>query len=204
MSLKLSDGLTPKQQRFVEEYLIDLNATQAAIRAGYSAKTAHAAGSRLLTNVKVKPVIRAAMDERAKRLEISADNVLKELARIGFADIRDLVEWDEEHVGFRPSEQLTDDQAAVVSEVLAETKRFTDSKGNTETTIKLKLKTYDKLAALRDLGRHLKLFTDQVEHAVTGGVLVVPGSVEPGEWEKVVREQQNQLSALASQRGSRV
>ncbi len=204
MSLKLSDSLTPKQQRFVEEYLIDLNATQAAIRAGYSEKTARSAGSRLLTNVNIKPVIQAAMDARAKRLEISADNVLKELARIGFTDIRDLVAWDEEHVGFRPSGQLTDDQAAVVSEVFSEAHSFTDKAGNVHKTLKLRLKTYDKLAALRDIGRHLKLFTDNVEHAVTGGVLVVPGSVEPGEWEKVVREQQNQLSALASQRGSRV
>ncbi len=200
----MATSLTRKQQRFVEEYLIDLNATQAAIRAGYSAKTAHAAGSRLLTNVKVKPVIRAAMDERAKRLEISADNVLKELARIGFADIRDLVAWDEEHVGFRPSAQLTDEQAAVISEVFSEAHSSNDKDGNVHKTLKLRLKTYDKLAALRDIGRHLKLFTDNVEHAVTGGVLVVPGSVEPGEWEKVVREQQNQLSALASQSGSRV
>ena len=194
-SARMNDVLTRKQRRFVDEYLVDLNATQAAIRAGYSAKTANSAGSRLLTNVKVKPVIQAAMDERAKRLEISADNVLKELARIGFADIRDLVAWDEEHVGFRPSEQLTDDQAAVISEVLAETKRFTDNEGNTETTIKLRLKTYDKLAALRDIGRHLKLFTDQVEHDAKGGVLVVPLAPTDEEWSKRAREHQNRLTA---------
>ena len=200
---RMNNSLTPKRRRFVDEYLVDLNATQAAIRAGYSPKTARSAGSRLLTNVNIKPVIQAAMDARAKRLEISADNVLKELARIGFADIRDLVAWDEEHVRFRPSGQLTDDQAAAISEVLAETKRFTDNQGNTETTIKLKLKTHDKLAALRDIGRHLKLFTDQVEHQVTGGVLVVPLAPTEEEWSKGARDHQNRLTASASGNGNR-
>ncbi len=192
----MATSLTQKQCAFVDEYLVDLNGTQAAIRAGYSAKTAHVTACRLLKNVKVKPVIQASMDARAKRLEISADNVLRELARIGFADIRDLVEWDEEHVGFRPSEQLSDDQAAVISEVLAETKRFTDTDGTVRTTLKLKLKTYDKLAALRDLGRHLKLFTDQVEHDVRGGVLVVPQPVTDEEWSKGARDHQNRLTEV--------
>lgn len=190
----MATSLTQKQCAFVDEYLVDLNGTQAAIRAGYSAKTAHVTACRLLKNVKVKPVIQASMDARAKRLEISADNVLRELARIGFADIRDLVGWDEEHVWYRPSGQLTDEQAAVVSEVFSEAHSFTDTDGTVRTTLKLKLKTYDKLAALRDLGRHLKLFTDQVEHDVKGGVLVVPQSVTDEEWSKGARDHQNRLT----------
>lgn len=68
--------MTPKQECFVREYLIDLNATQAAIRAGYSAKTAEVQGSRLLSNAKVAGAVQAAMDARSERTEITSDYVL--------------------------------------------------------------------------------------------------------------------------------
>ena len=68
--------MTPKQKTFVDEYLIDLNATQAAIRAGYSEATARSQGQRLLTNVDVAKAIQVAMDERSDRTEITADYVL--------------------------------------------------------------------------------------------------------------------------------
>lgn len=84
--------LTEKQQRFVEEYLIDLNATQAAIRAGYSAKTADQQGSRMLANVKVQQAISVAMAERSKRTGINQDRVVLELARIAFVKMTDLVD----------------------------------------------------------------------------------------------------------------
>ncbi len=74
--------LTPKQQRFVEEYLVDLNATQAAIRAGYSAKSAHVEGSRLLTNAKVAAAISAAKRERSEATKIDAEYVLRKLHQI--------------------------------------------------------------------------------------------------------------------------
>lgn len=70
-------ALTAKQQAFVREYLIDLNATQAASKVGYSAKTAKQQGSRLLTNVDVLKAIQEAMDARAQRTEITADYVLE-------------------------------------------------------------------------------------------------------------------------------
>ena len=71
--------LTPKQQRFVDEYLVDLNATQAAIRAGYSAKTAGSIGQRLLTKVEIQAELAAAMAARGERTEITADYVLRRL-----------------------------------------------------------------------------------------------------------------------------
>ncbi|WP_375183503.1 terminase small subunit, partial [Marinobacter sp.] len=70
-------NLTPRQQRFVDEYLIDLNATQAATRAGYSAKTAASQGERLLRNVDVAAAIAAAKKARTERTEVDADYVLK-------------------------------------------------------------------------------------------------------------------------------
>lgn len=83
-------ALTPKQSRFVEEYLIDLNATQAAIRAGYSAKTAKQQGGRLLTNVDVSAALVAAKTGRAERTKIDADWLLSRLAEEADADLADL------------------------------------------------------------------------------------------------------------------
>ncbi|MCF5397124.1 terminase small subunit, partial [Pseudomonas syringae] len=91
-------ALTAKQQRFVDEYLIDLNATQAATRAGYSKKTANEQGSRLLANVSVSAAIRQGMNARSGRVEITQDMVIKELAKIGFSDIRKVVRWGETQV----------------------------------------------------------------------------------------------------------
>lgn len=85
--------LTDKQAMFVAEYLIDLNATQAAIRAGYSKHTAMQQGARLLLNVEVAAAIQAAMDARAKRTEIDADWVLKRLVKIVEADPHELVQY---------------------------------------------------------------------------------------------------------------
>ena len=81
--------LTAKQQRFCDEYLIDLNATQAAIRAGYSKKTANEQGARLLVNVSIQKKIFELQKEREKRTEITQDSVLRELALIAFAKASD-------------------------------------------------------------------------------------------------------------------
>ena len=83
-------SLTPKQQRFVEEYLVDACATQAAIRAGYSAKTANEQGSRLLANVKVKAAVQEAMEARSERTQVDADWVLKRLHDEAEADLADI------------------------------------------------------------------------------------------------------------------
>src|SRR5215213_1985099 len=89
-------GLTARQARFVEEYLVDLNATQAAIRAGYSARTANEQASRLLANVSVAAAISEALAARAERTQITADQVVEELAAIGFAKLGDYAEWGPE------------------------------------------------------------------------------------------------------------
>ena len=89
-------NITEKQQRFVEEYLIDLNATKAAIRAGYSPKTADVQGPRLLGKVRVSCAIARAKAERSRRTGITQDRILQELARIAFlnpVDVLDLQSW---------------------------------------------------------------------------------------------------------------
>lgn len=79
--------LTERQKRFADEYLIDLNATQAAVRAGYSVNTAEQTASRLLTYVKVQDYIQRSMKERQKRTEMTQDMIIDELKKIGFADV---------------------------------------------------------------------------------------------------------------------
>lgn len=153
--------MTPKQERFVQEYLIDLNATQAAIRAGYSAKTAKSLGQRLLTYADVKKAVEEALAERGKRTEITQDRILRELARIAFADPRNVFEWGPDSVTLKDSASLSDDDAAAVSEV---SQTITESGGS------VKGKMYDKQRALELLGRHLGMFTDKVQLDHSGSV----------------------------------
>lgn len=79
--------LTPKQERFVDEFLVDLSATQAAIRAGYSRKTANRQGSRMLSNVDISEAIATARKKTPDKFEVTRDNVVRELVKIGFAEI---------------------------------------------------------------------------------------------------------------------
>jgi phage terminase small subunit len=149
---------------FVREYLVDLNATQAAIRAGYSAKTAEQQGPRLLGNVGIAEAIQAGMDKRASKTGITAERVLAEIAKLAFFDPRKL--FDDAGRPIHIS-QLDDDTAAAVSGLDVVTQ------GNSEVGIAeiLKVKLADKGQNLERLGRHLKLFTDKVE--MSGAMTVV-------------------------------
>lgn len=168
-------ALTPQQQRFVDEYLIDLNATQAATRAGYSPDTANQQGSRLLANVGVGKAIADAMEQRSVRTRVTADRVLTELARIGFGDIRSVVAWrantaetgreDEDgtpetrsfnEVELIGSDIIDHDAAAAIAEI-SQTKDGA-----------LKVKMHNKVAALQEMGRHLGV-AQRLEHSGPGG-----------------------------------
>lgn len=173
--------LTPKQKRFVQEYLIDLNATQAAIRSGYSEKTAGSIGQENLTKPEIAEAIAAGQSRRAERTEVTADRVLAELAKIGFSDIRKAVRWtgavieqvepeevleEQAHGGAlkrsrKPemsavelvsSDEVDDETAAAISEI-------------SQTTAGIRIKLHDKRAALVDMGRHLGMFKDKIEHS---------------------------------------
>ncbi|QVQ29157.1 terminase small subunit [Achromobacter deleyi] len=149
-------ALTDKQRRFVDEYLVDLNATQAAIRAGYSQKTAGQIGEQNFKKLEIAQAIQEAQAERSKRTEITQDIVLRELAKIGFSDIRKIVRWgktelrvtdagdDEDEVtepyhglALVSADDIDDDTAAATSEI---------SEGREG----LKVKLHDKKGALVD------------------------------------------------------
>lgn len=152
--------ITPKKQRFVDEYLVDLNATQAAIRAGYSAKTAHSQGPRLLDDVGVKELIADAMAKRSEATKITAERVLQELGRVALFDPRRLLNADGSP---RPINELDDDTAAVLAGMdiseeyigTGEDRRFV---GYTK-----KVKFADKVGALQLAMRHLGMLTDKLE-----------------------------------------
>ncbi len=97
-------ALTEKQQRFVEAYLTNPNATQAAKKAGYSEKTAGSQGQRLLKNVDVAASLARAREERAERTKVNADIVIKELAKVGLSNVRNLAAWDQNGVSWKSSE----------------------------------------------------------------------------------------------------
>lgn len=164
--------LSAKHSRFVAEYLLDLNATQAAIRAGYSPKTAKVQGSRLLTNAAVGQAIGEALARRAARVEVKADDVLRELARIGLSDIRQAFDPSGR---LRSIHELPDDIARAVASVDNEELWGDDGDGGRAPTGTVrKLKLWSKPEALTTLAKHLGLLVERREvTGPDGGPLVV-------------------------------
>ncbi|MGI8766582.1 MAG: terminase small subunit [Gemmatimonadaceae bacterium] len=152
--------LTPKQARFVEEYLTDLNATQAAIRAGYSPKTAYAIGVENLRKPVIVTALEEAMRARSERTGVTADRVVEELARIGFSDMRLFSTWGPHGVTLTGSETLSEDAARCVAEV---SQTISKDGGS------IRFKLHDKVGALSKLGQHLGMFPDKHEHTGKDG-----------------------------------
>lgn len=151
--------LTAKQQRFCDEYLIDLNATQAAIRAGYSVKTANEQGSQLLAKLSIQEVIGKEMAERSRRTGINQDRVVLELAKLAFVNIADVV--DLENATVRRS--ATDDDLACIQSIKIKPSEFGEGR---------EIKLYDKKASLELLGKHLGMFKDNMNLNVALPVVI--------------------------------
>jgi len=145
--------LTPKQQTFVDEYLVDLNATQAAIRAGYSVKNAGKIGSELLQKTRIKAAIDKVMAERSRRTGINQDRVLRELAKVAFVNATDVINMDEATVR---GDANREDTATIAS---VKVKTIPTENGD---IVEREVKTYDKLKALELLGKHMSMFMDKL------------------------------------------
>jgi len=156
VSDKTMHRLTPKQERFVHEYLIDCNATKAAIRAGYKEKTAFAIGHENLRKPKIAELLQQKMDERSARTQIAADNVLRELARLAFSDVR---KFFDENGNLKPISELDDDAAACLAGFDVSTSSSGSGEDKEIETIK-KIKIWDKSRNLELLARHLGLLRD--------------------------------------------
>lgn len=155
-------ALTAKQKRFVEEYLIDLNATQAAIRAGYSPDSAKQIGSENLSKPSIRARIDQALAERSKRTGINADRVVRELARIGLVNPANVINFDEATV----KDDATEDDLAAISSVKVKV-----IPGEDGDIVEREVRMYDKNRALELLGKHLGIFKDKLE--INGSMDVV-------------------------------
>lgn len=146
--------LTEKQQRFVEEYLIDLNATQSAIRAGYSAKNADKIGSELLGKTRVAEAISEKMAERSKRTGVNQDRVILELAKIAFVNAADVIDSKSATI----KKGATSDDTAAIQSVKVKVISGKAGKG-----VEREIRLNDKLKALELLGKHLGMWNDRLD-----------------------------------------
>jgi phage terminase small subunit len=153
--------ITAKQQRFIDEYMIDLNATQAAIRAGYSPATAGVIGCENLSKPNIRAAIDVKMAELAKRTGINQDRVIRELAKMAFVNPLDVINMDQATV----KDGISNDDAAAIASV--KVKRIPTEEGD---IIEREVKLADKTKNLELLGKHLGMFTDKV--SVSGEVPV--------------------------------
>ncbi|MDM8212796.1 terminase small subunit [Enterococcus hirae] len=156
-------NLTAKQKRFIEEYLIDLNATQAAIRAGYSVDSATEIGAENLRKPHIHEQIEKAMAQRSARTGITQDRVLQELARIAFVNVTDLVDPKTGEV----LQDASKDDLAVIQSI-----KVKDSWGNVNTTER-EVKVADKTRSLEMLARHLGMFNDKLDVSTAAKVTFI-------------------------------
>lgn len=155
-------SLTDKQRIFIAEYMIDLNATQAAIRAGYSEDTARQMGCENLAKPDIAAELERRLQKREDKLEISAEKVLQELAKMAFVDPRKFYNLDG---SLKHPTELDNDTAMSLAAMDIEEAYEHFGKGQAKPTGTIKkIKLADKGQNLERLGRHLKLFTDKIEH----------------------------------------
>ena len=154
--------LTEKQQRFVDEYLIDLNATQAAIRAGYSVKTANEQGSQNLAKLSIQQAIAEQMAERSKRTGINQDRVVLELAKIALVKMTDIVDSQ----GRIKSDASPDDLACI------ESVKYKESESDAGSSVEREVKIASKLKALELLGKHLGMWNDKLDVNITQPIVI--------------------------------
>lgn len=154
--------LTEKQRCFVDEYLIDLNATQAAIRAGYSVKTANEQGSQLLAKLSIQQAVAEKMAERSKRTGINQDRVVLELAKIALVKMTDIVDSE----GRIKSDASSDDLACI------ESVKYKESESDTGSSVEREVKIASKLKALELLGKHLGMWDDKLGVNITQPIVI--------------------------------
>lgn len=158
-----ADELTPKEARFCEEYLVDLNATRTAHRAGYSRKTARQIGYELLRRPRVQARIAALMAERSRRTQVTVDRVLEEIAVIGFSDLRDYAVTD---AGKMTTTFGAPPGASRAVRAIKRRRKVTEE-GAEITTVEFQL--WDKDANLRLLAQHLGIAVQRHEHTGANG-----------------------------------
>lgn len=156
--------LTHKQRRFVEEYAVDFNGTQAWIRAGYATKGAKQNAHVLMKRPEVAAAIEAEMSAKRERAHMKADEVMAELAKLARANMGTYLPA----IASGDLSALTPEDTAAISEVVVE--QFMDNSGEEAKAVRrTRIKLHDKRAALVDIGKHLGLFPSRTELTGPGG-----------------------------------
>lgn len=155
--------LNRKQQLFVDEYLIDLNATQAAIRAGYSVASARDIGCENLTKPNIQEAIAKAMAERSRRTGINQDRVVEELAKLAFVNIADVVDVKTGAV----REDASKEDLACIQSI-----KYKTTESLNGTSVEREVKIADKKGNLELLGRHLGMWNDKIDLNVSLPVVI--------------------------------
>lgn len=151
-----------RQRRFVEEYLVDLNGTQAAIRAGYSAGSADVTAARLLGKASVQLAISEAQRARQQRTEITADNVLRELATLGFSDVGQILDFSGVEPRLRPANEIPEQARRCIASV--KVRRYLEGQGEYAREVEVtEFKLWNKIQPLVKLAQHLGLLTERHE-----------------------------------------
>lgn len=159
--------MTPMQAKFAQEYLVDQNAMQAALRAGYAAEYAQTKSYELLDHAEIRPIIAKYAKKQADKLELTAEKVLGELSRIAFFNPKSL--YDSEGK-LKSIEQIEDDAAVCITNI--EEEEIFEGYGKDRRSVGRlkKIKLASKIDALDKLGKHLKLFNDTVDINITVGL----------------------------------
>lgn len=156
--------LTEKQKRFADEWLIDMNGTAAAIRAGYSVKSAEVTASKLLRNPKVRAYIDERMAEHSRRTGVTQERIIRELARIAFLDPTKLVNMDKAEL----LDAATEDDRAAIAAVKVKTIR-----GEETEMVEREIRFADKIKALELLGKRFGMWIDKQQVDVQGAVQII-------------------------------
>jgi phage terminase small subunit len=152
-----------RKRLFVLAYLKDFNATNAAISAGFSKRSAYSQGSRMLNNVEIQQQIKSVTNKMCEKKELKAENVIDELKNIAFFDLKKAVTWSENGVRLENSEDLAETVTRAISEV---------SESKNKDGSNFRLKAHDKLKALELLGRYLGIWQDKVEVTTVEPIII--------------------------------
>jgi phage terminase small subunit len=152
--------VTTKENAFCQEYIIDFNGTQAAIRAGYSENSARQIAAQLLSKLNIQSEINELLNKRKERVEVKQDRVIYEQARIAFSDIRDYLD-DSGTIDLSKIDDYNSPQIQEVSEEITSG----GSEGSEWSKIKRKIKLYDKTKNLELIGKHLNMYRENVHHS---------------------------------------
>lgn len=161
--------MTNKQKLFIKEYLVDLNATKACLRAGYDTENPGKVGPELLGNSRVKQEIQKELSKREARLGIKADRIIEELCKIAFADRSRIVRIENGKLIFTNTDDLEEDEKASIAEI-------------SESKFGRSIKTHDKIKALELLGKHLGLFMEK-----TKSEIIITSDLSDDELEHIAR-----------------